>query len=280
MEISHRVSFNKYSDIEKDLDDLGIEYKKITLPGDNYTIHFDIKESDTVWSNIQNLIKNKQFGSSIAITLYSNEEIINADFCVAIPSFETEYPYPEKSWQQEKHTHYESYCNKCGVYSNQSKPYRISKEPNLKKHGFMTLTWGNLSIFATPSVFTLFKEEILSGYEMLPVYIKEIDTTCSIISQLQITNSSKQGLIPNADVKSYKCPACNTLKYNYPKRGTIMYKLDRLNNTDFQFTSEWFGDGLVAYHLPIFSKRAVKLILDHGFTGLQFKPLLLQESEI
>jgi len=277
MEISHRVTFNKFSNVEVYLNDLGIKYKKIELPGDHYTLHFDIKESDPNWIKIFNLIKEKD-GFSIPVTIFTNDEILSAQFCLAIPSFETEYPFPEDRWVEAKNNFYENYCNKCGTYTKQKEPYRVYKEPNLRGNYFMTLVWGNLNVFITYTVESGLNK--LTNIETRPVYIKNTDVKSNSITQLVIDMFTEEGIIPNLDVKSSTCPICHTLKYNYPKRGTLMYTPSKLKDVDLQYTIEWFGDGLEAFHLPIFSHKIVEKILTEKWKGLQFKPVLLQENTL
>jgi hypothetical protein len=281
MQITHRVTFNKQSQVDHELNYLGIRFKKIELPGGHYTIHFEINEADKNWPIISKIIQEKTpNASSFAVTTYTNSEILEAKYCLAIPSYETGYPYPQNNWLDQKASFYENFCSKCGTYTKQVKPYSFEKEPNLRNHNFMTLFWGNMSIFASAAVFEIFSQNKFTGYQKTPVFLRDTDHESTTVSQIQITNTTDTGLIPNADVASYKCPVCAIIKYNYPKRGSIMYDPKCLKDVDFQQTSEWFGDGLIAYHLPIFSQKVAEVVLENKWSGLQFKPVLLQDVSL
>ena len=90
MEIMHRISFNKKSNVDCILDSLNIEYQKITSSDGWYTIHFDIAESDPRWHHVSEL-----HGFDWYNTVFTREEILAAEWLRLMPVNERGYPQPK-----------------------------------------------------------------------------------------------------------------------------------------------------------------------------------------
>ncbi len=153
MELYHRVGINSKKDKEflSIIEERGIPFKSIELPGGiSNLIVFEIYESDPNWEIISRFIQSTN-ASDMNETIFSKEEIRNAEWLRLIPTFEQGYPQPKLHWPI-KQLSYEITCPKCAIYK-QINPMRLAKEPSLGRKSFMALIWTR-EIFCTPEVFT------------------------------------------------------------------------------------------------------------------------------
>jgi hypothetical protein len=145
MEILHRIGFSRLDKVDEKLDALSIDYKKSPLPQDSYVITFDIAESDPRWPEVASLVQEKD-SFDMFETVFSHEEIVNAEWLRLKPVFERGYPQPENTWEQQTYSHI---CSSCGLAYDQKAPFRLKKEPRMGKHDFLSLYWA-YTVFCTP----------------------------------------------------------------------------------------------------------------------------------
>lgn len=274
MEIWHRIGFSHKDQVESTIEVLGLSYKKKPLPGGAYILHLDIVESDPRWEQILTLVREKR-GVDIYDTIFSGEEIVDAEWVRLIPTFERGYPQPQESWIDD-HPNYRNICSKCGAGFVQSHSFQIEKEPQLGKHDFMTLYW-TYALFATHRVFDILAEQGLSGFDRWEAIIQKTNKPSRTVSQIYIQHNAEPGLAATDQTKPEVCIQCGVTKYAFHKRGYMHLKRDStLGGIDIQSTFEWFGSGgHNAFREILVSRRFAKLILDQGWQGVTLKPIKL-----
>ncbi len=277
MEIIHHIGFNSLSsiDLSNAISELNIKSEVVNLPKDGgMIISFDISESDTLWASVFELLKKyKGFeiyrGNDIFDTIFSDQEIRNAEWLRLIPTFDQGYPQPEGNWPFEQFSLVEV-CPSCGIYK-QDNPLRMKKEPSLSGNSFMSFI-GKGEIFATKEVFSRFQENQAKGYESWDVIIHKTEKPSEKVHQIFVLEEATPGLLYTEEMRKVGCQKCGTVKY-YPHRNGIMYlkRESLISDMDFVRTSEWFGIGLNAYQGILVSNRIAQLILDNGWQGVQMK---------
>ncbi len=271
MELYHRVGINSKKDKEflSIIEERGIPFKSIELPGGiSNLIVFEIYESDPNWEIISRFIQSTN-ASDMHETIFSKEEIRNAEWLRLIPTFEQGYPQPKLHWPI-KQLSYEITCPKCAIYK-QINPMRLAKEPSLGRKSFMALIWTR-EIFCTPEVFTELDKVQAKGYEAWDAIIHKTNKPSERVKQLYVPGIASPGVIIDNDLERKNCPVCRTTKY-YPHVKGIMYikREALLPETDFMLTNEWFGHGLLAWREILISNRIANFILDKGWKGVRFK---------
>ena len=251
---------------------MGINYKRSDLPAGYYIITFEIKESDTNWLLVENLIKEKN-GADFMGIVFTEEEILKADYSRMLVTYEQGYPYPESEWQNNRQKIYEDYCVECGVYKEQSGNFRTKNEFNTK-NGFVSLMWSSAATFCSPEVINAFTENNFSGFTTKDIYIKNYNEK-SKYKQLSVNNVTGNGML-NENIKFENCKKCGTNKFEFIKDNYLMYKRSALQDIDFQKTNEWFGTGWIAFQQIIISRKVAKVILENKWKGIKLEPLLLE----
>lgn len=266
MKIMHRVTFSKKDGVDSLLDGMNIKYKK-TPVFENYLITFELDESDTRWSQIEELVKNKN-ALDLCNTIFTKEEILEAEWSRLVTVNERGYPQPEGTWVRNP-INYGIYCHQCGIYE-QTASFRIKQEPALGKYEFMTLFW-TYAIFATPTVFQTLQSSKIQGYEVWDVLIHQTNMASKKISQL-FTPHVIASSLQSKELEQLICPQCGTTKHPPYNRGVMYLQRDAMvDNLDIIQTHEWFGDGGRAYREVLVSNRVAKLIMDNNWHGVQLK---------
>jgi hypothetical protein len=267
MEIWHRITFNRLDGVDATIKSLNIEYKTNPLPGGGYLIHFDIGESDQRWPRVSALVREKN-APDMFNTVFTREEILNADWIRLMPVFEQGYPQPKEGWEQ---ITYENECSKCGAGYRQKSPFRLEKEPRLGKNNFLCLYW-TYTLFCTPKVLEALKTHKISGYEVWEAIIHRTNEPSKIVSQIVIPSVAKPALIDGNKLQPEVCSQCGITKYAYHKRGYMNLRRECiLTDVDFQLTFEWFGGG--GFREILISNRLAKLILENDWRGVALKPI-------
>jgi hypothetical protein len=271
MELYHRIGFNSKLDNEflTTVVDRGIPYKSTLLPGGSSSlIVFEIYESDPNWEMVSKYIQSTN-ASNMLETIFSDEEIRNAEWLRLIPTFELGYPQPKSDWPI-KQLSYEIQCPKCCIY-RQINNMRMAKEPSLRNNSFMTFIWTRDAI-CTPEVIQGLEKIQARGYEVWNLINHKTNEPIENVRQLYVSGVTSPGLLMVDNLKRVICPECGTIKYNPHVQGIMHLKREALPpNTDFLMTHEWFGHGLLAWREILVSNRIANLILDSGWKGVRFK---------
>lgn len=272
MEICHRITFGHIDEVNAAIEAMNIKYKRSPLPGGGYLIHIDITESDPRWPQLATLVGQKN-ALDICDTIFTPEEILNAEWVRLKPVFEQGYPQPEETWV-ENPINYENECPKCGVGYRQKAPFRLAKEPRLGKHDFFCLYW-TYTLFCTPKVLETLEAHQIRGYEVWQAIIHRTNQPSKVVSQLVFPNVAGPGLADVDKLQPETCPRCGITKYAYHKRGYMHLKREALrSDVDVLLTHEWFGSGgYSGFREILVSNRLAKLILENGWRGVALKPV-------
>jgi len=268
MEIWHRITFGHKDYVDTIIEAMDIKYKRSPLPGEGYLIHIDISESNSLWPQLAALVQQKN-ALDIFDTVFSSEEILNAEWVRLIPVFERGYPQPEDVWSTNP-INYKENCPQCGTFRQKSS-FRLKKEPNLGKKDFMSLYW-TYALFCTPRVLNELEAQGIRGYEVWDAIIHKTDSPSEKVSQLFIPNIASPGLVGVEDLERETCSLCHVTKYYPHMRGVMYLKRDALvPNVDIMQTHEWFGSGHSAYREILVSNKFATLITDTGWQGVALK---------
>lgn len=271
MEIWHRVTINApaESDLLKMIENLTLKKETLQLPGGGgLLVLIDIKESDSNWPVISNLISTAN-AADMKETYFNEEEIRNAEWLRLIPTFERGYPQPKSHWPLKQQS-YEIICPQCAIYK-QIAPMRLAKEPFLGKKSFMSLIWAS-EIFCVPEVFQNLKTIQAHGYQVWEALIHKSGIPSERVQQLYIPGIASRGIIFEDELIRKTCPACGITKYYPHLKGEMLLKREALiPDMDFLLSNEWFGHGLLAWREILVSNRIAKLVLDKGWSGIRFK---------
>jgi len=276
MEIWHRVGFTSVDNVDAILGKLGIKYKKTPgLPSGYYLITFEIKESDPRWLQIAELMREKGKADLFFDTVFSQEEILSAEWVRLIPIFEQGYPQPEATWVRNP-INYEGQCPQCGAGYRQVAPFRLAKEPRLGRHDFFSLYW-TYTVFCTPRVLETLRAHAIRGYEVWEALLHKTGQPSRLVSQLVFPHVAGPGLLDEDKLQPETCSQCGLTKYAYHKRGYMHFKREALQaEVDILQTHEWFGSGgYGGYREILISRRLAELILREGWRGVRLKPVKL-----
>ena len=265
MKIVHRVTFKKEDNVDDRLVALGIKYKKTPI-FERYIITFEIDEADIRWSQVEELIQDKN-ALDIYDTFFTNEELLNGEWLRLEPTFEYGYPQPEGTWIKNP-PNYAYKCLSCGVFQQKSS-FIIQKEPELGKNDFMSLHWTH-AFFCTPRVFDALARNEIKGYEIWDVLLSETKLPSKQVSQLFVPIITKPGLADQ--LSAVVCEICGEKKYNVHKKGIMNFQRSALSpNIDTIQTYEWFGHGHNAFREILVSNRLAKVILKNDWQGVRLK---------
>jgi hypothetical protein len=271
MDIFHLIAINSEKDIKlyRIINKIGINYKSMELPGaQSHLIVFEIYESDPNWRLISGLIIESAVSNRFD-TIFTKEEIHNAEWLRLIPSFEQGYPQPRLYWPI-KQLSFDLLCNKCAIY-NQIGSMRLAKEPHLGKKTFMSLI-ATGEIFAKSIFFQSLSNIQARGYEVKSALIHKTGIPSEIVSQLYVPNVTEPGFLSDNDLNRVICPICGTVKYYPHMKGVFMYQRRTIRmDLDFIRTNEWFGSGYISWREILVSNRIARLILDNKWEGVRLK---------
>ncbi len=269
MEIWHRVSFGDYDQVDEFIESLNIKILKSPLPGGFYGIHIDIEESDPRWPKISELLELKKNAGNMYDTIFTDSEILDAEWVRLMPVFERGYPQPKKPWGQ---INFENECPKCLAGYRQKAPFRLKGEPRLGKNDFLQLYW-TFTLFCTQKVLKVLQENKIKGYEVWPAIIHKINQPSNIVSQLVFPHVAAPALADEDKLRPEICPVCGITTYAYHKRGYMHLQRESLaKDVDCQLTYEWFGTGFREF---LVSHSFAKLIIDNKWRGVRLKPVKL-----
>lgn len=272
MNIWHRVTFSKRDAIDAELEILRIRYKKTPGLHGHYLLTFEIPESDPRWARVAELIRQKG-SKSFVNTIFTNEEILNAEWVRLTPNFEQGYPQPEETWVTNP-INYANYCRQCGTFEQETS-FRLKREPTLGKNDFMTLYW-TYAVFCTPTVPSELRVHQIHGYELWDAIIHGTNQPSKKVSQLFVPHVAGPGLVRVDDLRRVTCPLCGVTKYFPHMRGVMYLKRKAITpGLDMMQTHEWFGDGHSAYREVLISNRVAHLIVENGWRGVRLKSVEL-----
>lgn len=213
LETWHRITFGHKDNVDSNILDLGIKFEKSPLPGDGYLIHIDINESDSIWPELNKLVKDKK-AVDIYETFFTDEEIFSSEWVRLVPTFEYGYPQPRNLWN-ENHINYSDNCPECGKFK-QTSNFRLEKEPKLGKNSFFCLYW-TYTFFAENQVFNELNANGIVGCVKWDAIIDKYDKPSELVSQINILKTANPGIDQLDKLESVLCSTCKSIKYSLRK---------------------------------------------------------------
>ena len=210
MDIWHRITFHKLEEMEGELNNLSVKYKKVPLFGDSYLISFDIAESDPSWPLVAKFVQQKN-APNIYDTIFTKQEILEAEWVRLKPIFEQGYPQPKDTFEWRDNT-FSFVCHKCGIAHGQKAPFHLRKEPKMGKNDFLSLYWA-YTLFCNAKVIAVFDANQFQGYEALEALIHRTNQSSKTVKQLFVPHIAKPGLADLDKEQPETCPSCGLTKY-------------------------------------------------------------------
>lgn len=280
MEIQHRIVFSAPRDQDQGvrslLDELDIPYEYSPAAGPlSGLVTLEISESDTRWPRVSALAQAMSALDRYD-TVFTTDEILDAEWLRLIPAFQTEYPQPEKSWVTNP-PNYEGGCSTCGVGYRQTAPFHLSKEPRMGRHELMCLYW-TWTIFCTDRIAQALAASGCQGYDLWRPTVGRGRQASTVVAQLVPREITSPGLL-DGDVETAACPTCGAVKHGWHQRGYMHFDRQALRTgTDFLYTHEWFGSGHAADREILITNGVARLLIDVGDRDIVLKPILVVDS--
>lgn len=265
----------KYIELIKYLDNNDIVYEHSNLT--NFII-LEVFTDEPYWNELENILKLHDKTPTIVEKIYTKKELNNAEWFEIGSTYRLGYPQPEDEY---KHITYDdsNYCPKCGGGLVQKDSFYINKLPKFKSRNFYQPYWIEDELFVSTKVVDKFKEEKITGIEILDVKKYRKNETIDFVKQIKINEILPKGLIINENEleKEIICGKCGKLKYIVKGSTVLRFKRNLFNDKpNFVKTYEQFGDGRICARDIIVSKRVYDIIISNNLgRGLIFEPIEL-----
>ncbi|HET8685344.1 MAG TPA: hypothetical protein VFM18_01620, partial [Methanosarcina sp.] len=203
MEIIHQVNFNSTQEprLARFIEESGLKFDAIRLQNGS-AIRLLIPESHPSWTSILKWVNQRSVRDKCD-TIFSTQEILDAEWLrvTNIPAFG--YPQPESSWVT-RPNNLVNFCHTCGTYE-QTTPFHISKEPRMRKYKFMSLEWTGGIIFTFPEILESISSSDIKGYEPWNAIIHKTKEPAKNIYQLFVPNTTHSGLVDQSEEQEFTC---------------------------------------------------------------------------
>lgn len=251
----------------------------INFSYDKFISSLDITESDPHWKKISNYISMYKL-SPITETIFSKEELSQAEWLCVRSTWRNGYPQPEDDYGYEELTYTrEQYCAECGCGLVQCDAFRLKKQPNWRCRHFFELNWIGDELFISNVAKSVFENNAITGVTFHCVKNKKGTDEIADTHQLVVPFSLKKGMDieRTAITKVHLCQKCGETKYVYSGRGPMVFKKEIFNNVpDVVKTQEMFGDGHWTSKLILLRQKVYQTIIDNNLEkGLVFKKVEL-----
>lgn len=275
MEIIHRIAFNSNTkpELRKLLDQLGISYTVTPFPHQppgTGSVHFDISESDPVWPRLRESLERWPV-SDVYDTLFTEEEILAAEWVRLVPVYEKEYLKPGNlAWRDYL---FKGRCPNCGAGRQQKAPIRLSKEPE-RPLKYVVSPIASYFMLCSPEMIAEMEDAGIKGYEVWPVLQHRTSEPFAHTVQVYIPEVANPGLMWAEGLSPTHCEVCGRTKYRPHMRGVMYFRqgaFEGKEGIDILLSYEWFGSGRAAYREIIISNRLARLILEKSWKGVRMK---------
>lgn len=279
--------------------------KRIGGPGevlDRHWFELSVYDDDLKWPILRDLAAEhgvKVFSSAT----FTNDDIAAAPWLFAYATADAGCAQPQKNFgllgAAFDLTHH---CERCGIGKFQSGPFRLSAEPNSKRAHFFAPRCPQ-TLFARNDVREMFESEGVSGARYLPPLRHRTGNRLETIVQILPTTTLDNGLVSAAQEQVICSPTdhemksiltaeerkgtgryghCGRVKFHVPyRRRLVHYSHDVLVRApDIVLSVEWFGSGGVAAQQVIVSNKVARLVLAHGWKGLELQPIELVSMQL
>lgn len=283
MEIWHRVGFCDLDNVDDSLRAIGVKYDQTPGPS-GYIITLEITESDPRWPDIKQLIREVQLRVpgrtpfNFVWTEYTRNEVLAAEWLQIAAVREIGYAEPQRGGAWHRMT-FEGGCSRCSVGERQIAPYRIKREPRLRKRVFATL-YNNFPLFCTSEVLEALEAAQIRGFETWPVLLNRTGEPSALLRQVIVPTVAQPALVEElAETERFRkevCPVCGQVRYTFYNRGMMPMRRGSLaTDVDLQLTHEWFGSLYAAQRQILVSNRVARVIVEHGWKDIVLWPVQL-----
>lgn len=276
MEISKHICFNPH---EVPAMAHYLRSNNIPFDDDEELSVLDIYESSVHWAYIEKQVQRANL-FCLSETIYSAEELRNAEWLYLRSQWRFGYPQPEDDFQFEDITYTRrNYCTQCSSGLAQTNPFRIKKAPKWGQRHFGELNWVGDELFVDDTAEELLKKEGITGISFLEVFNKNGTEIFPNIRQMRVENVLNMGLQTDcASVRDVAiCPKCGTPKIVLSGVGMLSFRREVFDKqTDLVKTGEIFGSGHYATRIILVRQKVYQMIVKGRLDrGLTFEPVEL-----
>jgi hypothetical protein len=228
--------------------------------------HVRIAEEDPRWAGVAPLVERFGLGD-VVMAEFSEPELESSAFLRMGVDGEMGYPEPALDGSFRPATFdLNDYCRFCGVGQTQIAPFRIKKPP-ARDRSIMRLYWIPDECFVNVEVWRQVFEPL--GIGRRSVVINKTGNVIDSVAQLQIP----QVVDLDVDRTPYReCKYCGRKKYL--SRVLCQGPCPEPLNADAPIfkSSQYFGDGALAFRLILVSRLMYGKIRAAGLDGAKFTP--------
>jgi hypothetical protein len=235
---------------------------------------FEIGEDNPAFAKLISRLTKKHTTIS---TVFTDQERFAAEWCIIRGEYSIEALRPEGyGWHEQ---YYVDQCPTCGIGWRQVRPFRIKKEPELKRHAFCSFGSG-FELVCTPTVLEGFARQRVTGFDIGPIILDGSEAACSKTKQILVKEIAGPAIaeefVERERYNQTDCSVCGNTWHAYYVRGMLPLRRSALNpHIDFQLTNEWFGNGANARREILISQKVTRLILSNQWRGAQLVPIKL-----
>jgi len=273
MKIEHYLTFNNsHKQITKLL-----EKNNIYISTKSFIYSFSIFEDDPFYQKVTKYIKKGILNDLAANAKYhySDKDILNSDWFSIRSTHHWSYPQPEDTYLESTYN-LKNYCFSCGYGAIQKDNFMMRKEPPWGRRYFMHLHWIMDELFINSKLLDNFNKHYFSGIEIKNVYNKNKTTFLDTVKQIFINNSIKCDFKNQNINKLINCSTCGNQKHVLSFTGFFYCSGKTIESFshDFFKSKEVYGDGKMAAHEIIVSKKVLTFILDNNINEIAFTPIV------
>ena len=236
---------------------------------------FDILESNPHWKNISKIVGDDSY--YITETVFSKEEMHNAEWFNIRSVWRYDYPQPENKYREI--TYNGQMCPECWGGLAQIEAFRFKRAPKWGKRFFLTTNWENDILFVSDQAKAMIESAKVSGVTFREVKNKSGTETFPDIHQLVVHNILPEGLVweDSCVDEILVCDKCGRSKFAPNGRGQFVFRKNTFDNApDIVLSSEIFGRAHYNQRLLIVSQKIYQLITKNKMDrSLEFKPIKL-----
>ena len=236
---------------------------------------FDILESNPHWKNISKIVGDDSY--YITETVFSKEEMHNAEWFNIRSVWRYDYPQPENEYREI--TYNGQMCPVCWGGLEQIDAFRFKRAPKWGKRFFLTTNWEDNVIFVSDQAKSTIENANIPGLDFREVKNKNGADIFPDIHQLVVRNILPEGLVweESRVEKILVCDECGRRRYATNGRGQFVFRKETFDNApDIALSSEIFGRGGYNQRLLIVSKRVYQMIIKNKMDrSLEFQPIKL-----
>lgn len=252
-----------------------------THKDDEHIASFELYSSDPRWPWIAAYLEKKNL-RCVSDTIFTKEELLNAQWMRVRSIWRTGYPEPMDGYQYTSITYSrDNYCEECGIGLKQIDSFRMKKVPSWGRKNFFSLFWVDDELFVSQAAKNAFEKDGITGITFLPVKNRKGTEELSGVFQLKIQNNLEEGLVACSEnlCSSVVCPKCGRRK-SLGNEGCLLAFRKQIFDaaTDITKTGDYFGaagNKAPAQEIIINQKTYQTIVQNKLDSNLMFYPIEL-----